>query len=264
MIAPSETYHQYELILARNILVPFFQEMDIDLDNKHVLDVGCGHGGILNGLAESFRLQGLGIDYDPHMVAQCRNSPGVSFEQADFLTGTFDRQFDVILLRDVLEHCGNFPLMLEKTASLLAPDGIAYITYTPFLSPFGGHQHVGTTLFAHIPYIHVLPERLFLKLIKPAYREYKSNDFLLEDLRRVRQTRITTTKLTTACQHCRLSVSFKRTYCIRPDYYYKFHLPVLAAPKCFPLTTAFDPFSTSVELLLTHQAQCPPTRTPLN
>jgi len=248
------SYYEYETTLAREVLIPFFTERRISLDEKRVLDVGCGEGGLLSSLSERFQLQGLGIDYDREMIAKCRPSKAISFQQADFFAYDFQNSFDFVLLRDVLEHSGDFSRMLQRTASILSDQGLAYITYTPYYSPFGGHQHNGTGVFANVPYLQFLPDSVFLRLIKPAGNVYKTNDFLLEDLKRIRQTRIATSKVVDVCRQNGFKLIFKKIHVIRPDYYYKFGLPRVALPKKFPLTTTLDPFCTSVEMIIKKQA----------
>ena len=178
-----DSYYEYELLLARNVLLPFLEERHIQLNKSRVLDVGCGEGGLLKGISERFQIEGLGIDYDYQMISKCKPGFGLSFKQTDFLAYDFQNCFDFVLLRDVLEHCGDLPQMLKRTASILSKKGLAYITYTPYLSPFGGHQHNGNGIFSNVPYIHILPNTIFFHLIKPSGNIYKTSEFLLEDLR---------------------------------------------------------------------------------
>ena len=245
-----DNYHEYELVLARNILVPFLKQRGVSLDGKRVLDVGCGEGGTLRGLAEQYSFEGLGIDQDAGMVSRCPAVRSVTFTEGDFFSHSFEGPYDFIILRDVLEHCGNCGAMLDKTASLLSTGGAAYVTYTPFLSPFGGHQHNGSSVFSNVPYLHFLPKGLFDRLIRPQGNLYKSFPSLLSDIDSVFKTRLMTGDVKTACRKTGLAVSFSRHYLIRPDYRYKFGLPGVPFPGCFPLTSALDPFCTSVEMIL--------------
>jgi ubiquinone/menaquinone biosynthesis C-methylase UbiE len=243
-------YFEYESLLANGILIPFIKSMGIPLQGKRVLDVGCGEGGIMYSLAEHFEVEGLGIDYDEDMIKGCRPIKGVEFKNVDFLKYDFQDKFDFILLRDVLEHCVDIFAMLSRIASLLSDKGLVYITYTPYLSPFGGHQHNGTSIFANFPYIQFLPERLFLKFINPSGNIYKTSRYLVEDLNRIRKTWLTTCAVMEMLKKCSLKIVFKRMFIIRPDYLYRFGLPAVAIPSFIPLMTALDLFSTSVELLV--------------
>lgn len=243
-------YFEYESLLAKGILLPFLEHHGISLQGKRVLDVGCGEGGILHSLAGHFELEGMGIDYDENMISGCRPIKGVEYKSIDFFQYVFQEKFDFILLRDVLEHCVDVFAMLSRISSLLSDKGLIYITYTPYLSPFGGHQHNGNSIFANLPYIQFLSESVFLKLIDPSGNIYKTSSYLVEDLKRIRKTWLTTRTVINLCKKCSLKILFKRMFIIRPDYRYKFGLPTVAIPSFVPLTTVLDVFSTSVELLV--------------
>lgn len=245
-----DSYFDYELDLGKDVVTGFLKNAGLSLDNKSVLDIGCGEGGILAGLAETYEFRGLGIDYDGEMISKARPVPGSVFRQGDFFTYEFDEKYDFILLRDVLEHCGNPRQMLNKIATLLRPEGFVYITYTPYLSPFGGHQHNGSGLFSNAPFIHVLPEPLFLALIKPKGNLYKESGYLINDLKQIRETWLTTGKVKGFCREAGLSIDSSRAYFVRPDYKYKFGLPTIPHPSFFPVNTLSDIFCTCVEMLL--------------
>ncbi|BBO17732.1 class I SAM-dependent methyltransferase [Candidatus Brocadia pituitae] len=178
-------YFEYESLLAKGILLPFLEYHGISLQGKRVLDVGYGERGILHSLAEHFELEGMGIDYGENMIAACRPVKGVEFKKADFFEYDFQEKFDFILLRDVLEHCVDIFAMPSRISSLLSDKGLHYITHTPYLSPFGGHQHNGNSIFANLPYIQFLPEAVFLKLIDPSGNIYKTSTYLVKDLKRI-------------------------------------------------------------------------------
>ena len=59
-----DSYFDYELDLGKGVVTNFLKNAGLSLDNKSVLDIGCGEGGILAGLAETYRFTGLGLDYD--------------------------------------------------------------------------------------------------------------------------------------------------------------------------------------------------------
>jgi len=249
-----ESYYEYERVLAQGILIPFLEREGIVLNGRRVLDVGCGAGGFLNALAARFQIEGLGIDYDPEILAQCRPAAGVTLQAADFLAADLPGPFDFILLRDVLEHCVSPREMLARAASSLSPDGHVYITYSPYLSPFGGHQQNAGGFFSRVPYIQILPESLFLRLVQVRSSFYKTASYLREDLKRIRKTWLTTGRVKKFCRQLGLRVAYRCVFIVRPDHWYMFGLPTVRMPSLFPLTSVLDPFCTSVELLLVKNA----------
>src|SRR5690348_5371598 len=93
----------------RRVLV---EKLNIDLQGKKTLDVGCG-GGIL---AEEFARLGCavtGIDPSEPSLATARKHASQSGSQIDYQTGTGesipfdDESFDIVYCCDVLEHVKN-------------------------------------------------------------------------------------------------------------------------------------------------------------
>jgi SAM-dependent methyltransferase len=246
-------YFDYERDLGRGVVSPFLRERGLSLDGGSVLDVGCGEGGVLAGLAEGFSFRGLGIDYDEEAIRRAQTVAGCRFEQGDFYAYKFDETYDFILVRDVLEHCGDADGMLKRAAALLSEGGRIYVTYTPYPSPFGGHQHNGSGPFSNVPYLQVLPEALFLRLIQVKGNWYKGSSQLSKDLRQIRRTRLTTGAMKRAAGEAGLTVEFLRAFVFRPDYRYRFGLPTLRLPSLLGVNTLTDIASTGVEVLLRKQ-----------
>lgn len=245
-----DSYFDYELDLGKGVVTNFLKNAGISLDNKSVLDIGCGEGGILAGLAATYNFTALGLDCDGEMISKSKEVAGSTFKQGDFFTYEFDEKYHFILLRDVLEHCGNPGEMLRKISTLLQPNGLVYVTYTPYLSPFGGHQHNGSGFFSNLPFVHVLPEAPFLWLIKPRGNLYKESAHLVNDLMQIRETWLTTGKVKHFCKEVGLDVKSSRSYLVRPDYKYKFGLNEISHPDFLPVNTLTDIFCTCVEMLL--------------
>lgn len=94
---------------------------------KSVLDAGCGVGygtWIVSTVADNV----IGIDIAPDAIAEARQMFGdqsyfqVPLEECD------TDPFDVVLAFEMVEHCADVDLALEKVKSLLKADGRAYIS----------------------------------------------------------------------------------------------------------------------------------------
>jgi SAM-dependent methyltransferase len=95
-----------------------------------VADMACGEGYGSAVLAERARAV-IGVDANPeaHEHARLRyHAPGLRFERA--LVEEFDEgaPFDAIVFLQTVEHVREPGALLERFASLLAPDGFAYIS----------------------------------------------------------------------------------------------------------------------------------------
>jgi SAM-dependent methyltransferase len=225
-------YLAYEKELCRRGLISALARQGFEAAGKSILDVGCGYGGVLAALAEAFPLRrALGLDLDAEMIARGKSGApaGVVLEARDFFSLT-EGGFDLIVLRDVLEHMPNAAAALKQAASLLAPDGLIFASFAPFWSPFGGHQHNGAGFFAHVPWLQALPEAWFRRLLRLEGNSYKSGQALADDMESVLRTRLTLRRFRRMLPGAGLRLDRFDRYLIRPDFRVKFGSPAVAFP----------------------------------
>ena len=102
--------------------------------NCHVLDIGCGWGGMALTLAKDFGAHVTGITLSENQLAAARQraqrmglSDRVTFELQDYrhIKGRFDRIVSV----GMLEHVGvpNYDTYFSRVADLLKPEGVALV-----------------------------------------------------------------------------------------------------------------------------------------
>jgi len=139
---------------------------------KKALDLGCGHG-IFGG-------EMLKRGWD---VAFSDETKGVfsQFENHPFLVINLDRDdlaafgtYDLIICSNVLEHLSKPEEFLRNVHKMLTPSGRLYLSWTNWLSPWGGHEfspfhylgsHTGHKLYdkilkrkrKHTPYKDLFP-----------------------------------------------------------------------------------------------------------
>jgi SAM-dependent methyltransferase len=229
-------YFEYERRLASEVVLPTLLRDGKNLDGSAMLDAGCGYGGVIVEIGRRFRLgRAVGIDLDEEMIAaaQKRAGPEVDFRVEDFLACARNQAFDWILIRDVLEHIVDFRGALIQAAHLLKQDGKVYLSYAPFFSPFGGHQHNGSGPFSRVPWLQIFPERIFRSLLGVRGNSYKSAGKISEDIESVLRTRLTLGKFAAAAREAGFQTVFRKRYLVRPDYRIKFGLPPLALPDRF-------------------------------
>ncbi|QGK68904.1 methyltransferase domain-containing protein [Allosaccharopolyspora coralli] len=109
------------------------------LSGRTVVDVGGGPGYF----CDAFRAAGagyLGVDPDVGELS-ARGTPGQNMVRA---SGTElpvrDGAVDVCYSSNVLEHVSAPRTMLEEMCRVTRPGGIVFVSYTPWLSPWGGHE----------------------------------------------------------------------------------------------------------------------------
>jgi SAM-dependent methyltransferase len=113
------------------------QNVSIDKSTQ-ALDLGCGHGIFGQQLAR----KGAAVIYVDE-----ENYLPESLSQASFRRFNLDRQpigelppSDLVICSNVLEHLGRQEQFLRDCHNLLKPGGHLYLSWTNWLSPWGGHE----------------------------------------------------------------------------------------------------------------------------
>lgn len=226
------SYFDYECLLGRVALVPWLRQ-HMNLAGLRVGDFGCHQGGILQVLRDDCAIgSGVGFDLNRQAIATSplQTDQNVYVKEQDILT--FDPQnypFDLVLFRDSLEHIPPYFEALAKAEACLPSGGYIFVSFPPYYSPFGGHQQLATNWPKLFPYVHYLPESLFLKLLHCQDNAYMSRAEAIEDLQGIRQTRLTLGKLEKAARRLGLTLAARDLYLLRPAFKVRYGLPIVKA-----------------------------------
>jgi len=83
---------------------------------QHILDCGCGDGGLLTLLNKKKQTSGYGIDIDEDNIVNCiqKNIPAYHGDILEGLSALADNSFDVVILSQTLQQIQNpFKLLSE-------------------------------------------------------------------------------------------------------------------------------------------------------
>lgn len=127
----------YYTALARDTILQLRQYTE--LDGRIAVDVGGGPGFFVRELnrmgarsfcvdADSGEMAALGPPEDGSIVASATRMPIAS------------GSVDVCFSSNVLEHVRDWPAMLAEMVRVTRPGGTVFVTYTNWLSPYGGHE----------------------------------------------------------------------------------------------------------------------------
>src|SRR5690606_1488845 len=75
--------------------------------------------------------------------------------------------FDIIMMRDVIEHIPDQEDFMVFVKKFLKDDGIIFFGFPPWQMPFGGHQQISSVKWIRrAPYLHLLPMGIYTALLK--------------------------------------------------------------------------------------------------
>lgn len=114
----------------------FISELLGDLSGKRFLDYGCGAGMFSVHAAKQGAIEVVGVDAEDSVLATARffaDREGVGSKCVFIRSATFPslpriRGFDVILLKDVIEHVPDDQALVETAARYLTPGGVMVLS----------------------------------------------------------------------------------------------------------------------------------------
>ncbi len=235
--AHIRAYWEFQYRLGRQVIVPELRRRGIFRPGQAVAQIGSGEGGVLMAFLEEGASSALGTDIETarlelgRLIATQLNWP-VTFVEHNILTDPipdpWHKRYDLVLLRDTLEHIESPEMALFKIAHLVRPGGYVYISFPPYYSPYGGHQHLMRTFCGKFPYVHLLPEPLFQRLTSQGQEPGRS------EVRRLRHIRLSFGRLLRAVRAAGYQVIFQRHYLLRPAFRFRLKLPLPVVTLTWP------------------------------
>jgi len=160
----AEKHFYEQKTFTETYLMPYFENLLPNLKTMKVLEVGCAEGGFVAVLREK-GIEARGIELEESRVAIARSmDPDLPVETGDItdpaLPENLNDRFDLIVMRDVIEHVPDRDALFRNINALLNPGGHFYVTFPPRFSAFAGHQQNGRTVLKAFPWLHLLPDFL--------------------------------------------------------------------------------------------------------
>lgn len=223
-------------------VLPFVQRSLTVRPGLRVLEIGCGEGGVLKPFFDK-GCDCVGVDLDQPRIDLAHEFLREELHRGrmrivnqniydeEFLQ-RYRHHFDLIVMKDVIEHIHGQEQFIPYLKSLLVPGGQVFFGFPPWYMPFGGHQQVAKKkLTSKLPYYHLLPMPLFKAMLQMAGESQHTVDTLVD----VKQTGISIERFERICRKSGFKIVQREWFLINPIYKQKFGLnprkqfPVLGA-----------------------------------
>ena len=225
---PTIIFEEQKFTVSQYILPLIAQFVNIGA-NKRILEVGFGVGGNMSPFVEK-ELSVVGVDLNANKLKVARkkyaehtlNGQVVNIEDDIYnLSPALIGKFDIIFLKDTIEHIYDQGRFLIHIRNFLKRDGILFISFPPYYMPFGGHQQICSSPFlSKSPYIHLLPNKLYTLLLQVAGESSGKIDVLLN----IKTTGISIDRLKRLFKFHQYQTLYEAIYLINPNYEIKFGL----------------------------------------
>lgn len=126
-----------------------FLEDGMDLKNKKILEIGCFDGYFLSLLRDKHSCAVIGCDPSPG--GEIAGKIGITVIKKYFSPALFDKTFDIVILRGVLEHITNPSNFLESVKEVLSEEGVIAVE-VPNLDYSLTNGVIGDFFHEHVSY----------------------------------------------------------------------------------------------------------------
>ncbi len=216
---------------ARAYVLPFIEESFKIDDSCAIMDIGCGDGGVLLPFLEKgCKATGVELDLQKSDFAKEFLHDYIDDGKVEIINQNIYEevaleklkgQFDLILLKDVIEHIPDQKRFIPYLKKFLKPKGRIYFGFPPWYMPHGGHQQVCNSRFLGVlPYFHILPAP-FYKLI---LRMFGEDPNVIKELLEIKETGISIERFEDIVKTNGYKIENERHYLINPIYQFKFRL----------------------------------------
>lgn len=210
-------------------IVPYLQQNWKFPEGMRVLEIGCGEAGVLQAftdlgyLCTGIELEESRLEYAREYMQNELNEGKVQFVNKDIYDVKpevdLGSKFDLILLKDVIEHIPNQAKFLPQLHRFLNPGGVVFFAFPPWMMPYGGHQQVlPGKIASKLPYYHLLPGRLYPWVLK--WLGVNTNG--IATMEEIRSTGISIERFERIVSESEMEVFNRRFYLFNPIYEFKF------------------------------------------
>lgn len=227
--ADRKRYFDIQVANAERYVLPFIEEKFPIKSGMRVLEIGCGEGGVLKAFIGR-GCTGIGVEFDLPRIENGEKWMAdyllegklqfIAKDIYDVPATELGGKFDIIVLKDVIEHIHDQQKLIRRLKEFLTPQGIVFFGFPPWQMPFGGHQQLCVRKLSKMPYFHLLPMPLYRRILKVS----GESNGTIEALAEIKDTGISIERFEHIVDETGYEVLNKTHYLFNPIYEWKFNV----------------------------------------
>ena len=220
-------YFEMNVSNSQEFIVPFITAARPLQQGMRLLDIGCGEGGVVKPFLD-MGLEVVGVELNPDRIKDAERflkehveQDHIKFVSKDIYTPGIEKEwgggkFDLIILKDVIEHMFDQEKLLAHLQTFLNEGGVVFFGFPPWQMPYGGHQQLLRNKYlSKIPYYHLLPMPVFKGILGAAKED-------VESMTDIKKTGISIERFERIVDKTGYRILNRKHYLLNPIYRYKF------------------------------------------
>lgn len=231
----KDLYFEHQYLNSKYHIVPYLQAHMQILPTHKVLEIGCAEGGVLKAFTDlGCECQGIELSsskvLSAHKYMSDEIKNGLFHIQCKdiYEVDSFSESFDIILLKDTIEHIHDQERLLLLLKSFLKPGGLVFLGFPSWYMPWGGHQQIcDSKVLMHMPFMHLLPTPAYSSIL----RLFGEKTQKINDLMEIKETGISSMRLEKIASNLDYNLVDRTIFFINPIYTYKFKIKPWKQPR---------------------------------
>lgn len=220
----KKQYFEEQGETTKKFVIPYISAL-VNIDsNTTVLEIGCAEAGNLKPFLD-LGCKATGIDISCRRIElgkeffkNHKNRENLELICEDiYNVNSLEKKFDIIIMRDVIEHIPNQKKFMGFVKQFLKPDGKFFLAFPPWQNPFGGHQQIcQSKILSKLPYFHLFPKSVYKLILKG------ENEARIKELLFIKETGISIERFERILKQENYNIDKRTFYFINPNYETKF------------------------------------------
>ncbi len=249
-------YFNEQAECMRRYVIPYIEQQRPVTADMRVLEIGCGEAGnLLPFLDLGCECVGIDIDEPKIEVGKTRFATHPHADRMHLVCNDIYEvrpedlgEFDIIVLRDVIEHIPHQEVFMHNMKRFMTPRTIVFFGFPVWCNPFGGHQQIcRSKVLSHLPWMHLLPRPLYKGLLRLGHESQGTIDGLMD----VKTTGISIHRFERILRAEHFHILQHTHYLINPNYQIKFGLRPRVIPRPLQIPYLSDFYTTAMYYLVT-------------